>query len=197
MWQWMKHWSTTSLQSQISSQLSGQQWVKAVQSDQKHKHQQVRFWPSYWDAQGILFINYLEKGRTINTRYYIALLVHLKEEIAKKRPQIKKKKKSALSPRKCTMSQIDCNNGKTTWIALWIASAPTLFSRSGPQWVLAVCRPRKNAPGKEIWLQWRRDIGNQGRFWGQRQIVWQKKDIELLEKQWNQCVILEGDYVDE
>ena len=43
MWQWMKHGSTTSLQSQISSQLSEQQQVKAVQSDKRHKHQQ--FWP--------------------------------------------------------------------------------------------------------------------------------------------------------
>ena len=47
----------------------------------------------YWDVQGILFINYLKKGRTINSEYYIALLVHLKEEIAKKQPQMKNKKK--------------------------------------------------------------------------------------------------------
>ena len=47
----------------------------------------------FWDAQGILSIHYLEKGRAISTNeYYIALLVHLKEEIAKKRPQMKKKK---------------------------------------------------------------------------------------------------------
>ena len=33
---------------------------------------------------GILFIDYLEKVRSINRKYYIALLVHLKEEMAKK-----------------------------------------------------------------------------------------------------------------
>ena len=38
----------------------------------------------FWDAQGILFINYFEKGRTINSDYYKALLVCLKEEITKK-----------------------------------------------------------------------------------------------------------------
>ena len=41
--------------------------------------------------QGLSFIDYLEKGRTINSEYYIALLVCLKEEIAKKQPQMKKK----------------------------------------------------------------------------------------------------------
>ena len=38
----------------------------------------------FWNALGILFIDYLEKRRIINSEYYITLLVHLKEEIAKK-----------------------------------------------------------------------------------------------------------------
>ena len=104
----------------------------------------------------------------------------------------KEEEKSALSPRQCTMSQVNCNDSKTTWIALRIASAPTLFSRSVPQWLLAVFRPQKNAPGKEIWLQWRSEFGNRDVFWGQRQIVL-KKGIESLEKRWNQCIIVEGD----
>ena len=45
----------------------------------------------FWDVQDILFIGYLEKGRTVNSKYYIALLVCLKEEI-KKQPLMKKKK---------------------------------------------------------------------------------------------------------
>ena len=48
----------------------------------------------FWDTQGILFIDYLERERTINSEYYIALLMCLKDEIApqKKRLQMKKKK---------------------------------------------------------------------------------------------------------
>ena len=37
----------------------------------------------FWDARGILFMDYLEKGRTINSEYFLALLVSLKEKIAK------------------------------------------------------------------------------------------------------------------
>ena len=45
----------------------------------------------FWDVQGILFLDYFEKGRTINSEYYIASLVRLKEEITKKkRSQMKK-----------------------------------------------------------------------------------------------------------
>jgi hypothetical protein len=46
----------------------------------------------FWDARGIIFIDYLEKGQTINSEYYIALLERLNDEIKKKRPHLKKKK---------------------------------------------------------------------------------------------------------
>ena len=116
----MKPWSTTSLWSQIGSQLNGQQQVKVIQSDQRCKHQQARFWPPYFG----MHLDYLEKRKTINGEYYITLLVHLKEEIAKKENSHKWKRKSALSPRQCTVSQVDHNDSKTAWIALQIASAP-------------------------------------------------------------------------
>ena len=46
----------------------------------------------FWDAHGILFIDYLEKGETINSDYYMALLYRLNAEIKKKRPHMQKKK---------------------------------------------------------------------------------------------------------
>ena len=46
----------------------------------------------FWDAHDILFIDYLEKGKTINSDYYMALLNRLSTEIKKKRPHIQKKK---------------------------------------------------------------------------------------------------------
>ena len=109
----MKHGSSTLLQSQIGSQLSGQQQMKAVQSDQSYKHQQARCWPLHFGMrkQGILFIDYPGKGRAINCEYYIALLVHLREEIAKKRLQMKKKK---VLLHQDTVSQVVRNDGKTT-----------------------------------------------------------------------------------
>ena len=186
---WIHHFT-------LESNRQSAEWTAAGESNPKRPKMQTStgsvLASVFWDAQDILFIDYLEKGRTINSEYYITLLVHMQEKIAKKQPQMKKKK-SALSPRHWTVSQVDHNNSKTTWIAFWIASTPTLFSRSGLQQLLAVCRLQKNTPGKEIWFQWRSDIGNWGIFWGQRQIILQK----LLEKCWNQCITLEGDNVDE
>ena len=45
----------------------------------------------FWDSSGILFINYLEKGNTINSDYYFALLDQLKKEITGNRPHLLKK----------------------------------------------------------------------------------------------------------
>ena len=74
---WIYH--STPLQSQIG----GQQQLKAVQSDQTQRSAGKVLASIFLDVEGILLIDYLKKGRTINSEYYIALLVHLKEEIAK------------------------------------------------------------------------------------------------------------------
>ena len=40
----------------------------------------------FWDAEGIFFIDYLEKGKTITREYYSSLLTRLDEKIREKRP---------------------------------------------------------------------------------------------------------------
>jgi hypothetical protein len=46
----------------------------------------------FLDAEGILFIDYLEKGKTITGEYYSNLLTRLDEKIREKRPGLQKKK---------------------------------------------------------------------------------------------------------
>jgi hypothetical protein len=40
----------------------------------------------FWDAEGILFIDYVEKGKTITGEYYSNLLTRLDEKFATKDP---------------------------------------------------------------------------------------------------------------
>ena len=140
---WIHHFT-------LESNRQSAEWTAAGESRPKMQTLAGKVFASvFWDAQDILFIDYLEKGRTINSKYYIAFLVRLKKEIAKKMATNEEGK------RQRTVSQVNQNYGKTTWIVFQIASAPILSSRSGPQRLLAVFRPQKNTPGKEIWLQWR------------------------------------------
>ena len=46
----------------------------------------------FWDAKGILLIDYLKKGKTINSEYYCQLLDQLNVKIREKIPGLSKKK---------------------------------------------------------------------------------------------------------
>ena len=63
------------------------EWTAAGESHPKRPKRQTSagkvLVSVFWDVQGILFTDYFEKGRIINRGYYIGLLMHLKEEIAK------------------------------------------------------------------------------------------------------------------
>ena len=70
-------------------ELNRQSTKEIAAGENRPKRRKTQTWTGkvltsvFWDARGILFINYLEKGRTIISKQYIALLVHLKEETAK------------------------------------------------------------------------------------------------------------------
>ena len=71
----MRLWFTITHQNPNSSQNSGQKPVVQRQRRQGRFHQQGRSW--HWDAEGILFIDYLEKGKTITREYYSNLLTRI------------------------------------------------------------------------------------------------------------------------
>jgi hypothetical protein len=48
----------------------------------------------FWDTEGILFIDYLEKGKTITGECYCNLLTRLDEKFREKRPGFQRKKSS-------------------------------------------------------------------------------------------------------
>jgi hypothetical protein len=70
----------------------------------------------FWDAEGILFIDYLEKGKTIIGEYYSNLLTRLDEKICEKKPSLQKK--NHLSSGHCTRPQKYFGNGKIKGSAL-------------------------------------------------------------------------------
>jgi histone-lysine N-methyltransferase SETMAR len=73
--------------------------------------------PVFWDAEGILFIDYLKKGKTITGKYYSNLLTRLDEKICGKRHGLQKKK-NHLSSQQCTRPQKCFGNGEIKGFAL-------------------------------------------------------------------------------
>ena len=185
----MKHGSANSLRSQIGSQLSEQQRVKAVKSDQRCKHQQAKFWSPYFGMHKVFCSSITLRKEEPSIANIIQHYWCFWRKKLQKNPATNEEK-SALLLRQCIVLQVDCYDHKTTWIALWLASTTTLFYFS------PVCRPQKNAPGKEIWLQWRSDTGKWDVFWDQRQIVLQKRH-QIVREALESVYHPRGDYVDE
>ena len=106
----------------------------------------------FWDAHGVLFIGYLEKGKTINSERYNGQLMRLKNEIDEKRLQMMKKKVL------CHQDNASCQKSLATMaklneLSFELLPHPPYSPDLSPQRLLPVCRPQKNAPRKEILLQ--------------------------------------------
>jgi hypothetical protein len=83
----------------------------------------------FWNAEGILFIDYLEKGKTITGEFYSNLLTRLDEKFVRKTRFAKEK--NHLSSGQCTRAQKCFVNGKIKGSALRIVGTSTLFPRFG------------------------------------------------------------------
>jgi hypothetical protein len=89
---WIHHYTPESKQ-------QSKQWIEAGCSGPK----KARSVPStgkvmasvFWNAAGILFIYYLEKGKTITGEYYSNLLTQPDKKIREKRPGLQKKEKKS------------------------------------------------------------------------------------------------------
>jgi len=67
----------------------------------------------FWDQDGILPIDYLPKGQTINAEYYASLLVQLKDILKEKRRARKVTKGVVFIARQCPGSPGTCNPEET------------------------------------------------------------------------------------
>ena len=78
------------------TKISSAEWSAAGES--RPKRPKIQHWAGkvmasvFWDAHGILFIDYLEKSKAINSDYCMALLDQFSAEIKKKRLHMQKEK---------------------------------------------------------------------------------------------------------
>jgi hypothetical protein len=80
---WIHHYTP-------ATKKQSKQWVPSGESAPKEAKTVPSAWKVmatvFWDSQGMILINYLEKGKTITGASYSSLLDHLKTELQEKRP---------------------------------------------------------------------------------------------------------------
>ena len=85
----------------------------------------------FGDQDGILLIDYIPKGLTINVEYYSSLLVQLKD-ILKEKHRGKVTKGGLVLAWQCPVSPATCNPEETVLPGLPVSWSPTVFPGSSP-----------------------------------------------------------------
>ena len=142
-----------------------------------------------WDAECILFIDYLEKGKTI-TGEYSNLLARLDEKIREKRPDLQKKKiihqdnapahESVLAMGKLRNLHLNCCNIHPI-PQLWLPLT-SIFSQNSYSGRRFPSTQEAMAAVEGCFADLTKNHYRDG--------------IMALEHRWNKCISLKGDYVE-
>ena len=138
----------------------------------------------FWDAQSILFIDYYEKERTINSEYYIALLVHLKEEIVKNSHKWRRKKCSFTKTMHSITSQSQWWQNYMNYTLNCFCTYPIL--QIWPSVTTGCLQTSKECFRERDLVPMKNWYRKGGAYFEAKDKVFYKKGIELLEKCWNQ-----------
>lgn len=148
----------------------------------------------FWDVRGIIHIDYLQKGKTINGQYYADLLERFDDDLRKKRPHLKKKK-----------VLFHQDNARVHTCAVAMAKFKELRYELLPHPPyspdLAPC-DYFLFPNLKKWLGGKR-FGSNDEVINETNAYFDDlpkshflEGIGKLEKRWNKCVELKGDYVE-
>jgi histone-lysine N-methyltransferase SETMAR len=188
---WIHHYTPESKQ-------QSKQWTEAGCSAPK----KTRSVPSagkvmalvFWDAEGILFINYLEKGKTITGEYYSSILTRLDEKICEKRSGLQKKKiifhqdnepahKSVLAMRK--LRDLHYETLKHPTYSPDLAPSDFYLYPNLKLFFVGQCfssNQEANAAVEGYFADLTKNHYRDG--------------IMMLEHHWNKCISLKGDYIE-
>ena len=149
MWQWRKHGSATSLQSQTGSQMSRQQQLKAGQSNHRHEHSPARFWPPYFEMHKVFCSSItLRKEQPSIADIILHYWCIWRKKLPKKCHKWRKKVLFHQGNAPC--HKLITTMAKLHELHFELLPQTSLFSRSGPSNFWLFCRPQKNTPGKRF-----------------------------------------------
>lgn len=148
----------------------------------------------FWDTHGIIFIDYLEKGKTINSDYYIALLERLKAEIAQKRPQMARKKVMF------HQDNAPCHKSLKTMakiheLGFELLPHPPYSPDLAPSDYFLFSDLKRMLAGKKFKTD-EEVIAETEAYFEEKPKEYYKDGIEKLKNRWERCIALKGNYVE-
>lgn len=148
----------------------------------------------FWDARGVIHIDYLEKGKTITGEYYSKLLDRFDVDLKQKRPHLAKKK-----------VLFHQDNARVHTCLVTMAKIHELRYELLPHPAyspdLAPC-DYYLFPNLKKWLGGKRFESNEevitetNAYFESLEKTYYLEGIKKLEKRWTTCIELKGDYVE-
>jgi len=148
----------------------------------------------FWDAEGISFIDYLEKGKTITGEYYSNLFTKLDKKFVRKDP-VCKRKKNHLSPGQCTRPQNVLAMGKLRDLLYKLLENPPYTPDLVPSDFCLFPKFKLFLAGQRFYSNQEAIAAVEGYFADLTKNHY-RDGIMALEHRWNKCISLKGDYVD-
>ena len=150
----------------------------------------------FWDVvHGVLFVDYLEKGKTINSERYIGQLMRLKNEIDEKRLQMKKKK-VIFHQDNAPCHKSLATMAKLNELSFELLPHPPYSPDLAPSDHYLFADRKKMLQGKRFYSN-EEVITETNAYFEAKDKSFYNNGIEMLEKRWTDCDALEGDYDDE
>jgi histone-lysine N-methyltransferase SETMAR len=145
----------------------------------------------FWDVKGILFIDYLAKGKTITEEYYSNLLIRLNEKIHEKRPGLQKKKSPSIRTAPTHKSVLAM--GKLKDLHYELLEHPPHSPDLAPSDFCLF--PKLFLAGQHSFSNQEVIAAVEG-YYADLTKNHQRDGIMVLEHHWNKCISLKEDYVE-
>lgn len=152
----------------------------------------------FWDSQGIIHIDYLEKGKTITGVYYAELLERFNVELKKKRPRLAMAKKKVLfhqdnAPAHTTAA---VSMAKLFELRYELLPHPTFSPDLAPGDFFLFPNLKKSLAGKRYRSN-EEVIAATEDYFAALDKSYFSEGLKRLEYRWVRCIELKGDYVEE
>lgn len=148
----------------------------------------------FWDAQGIIHIDYLEKGKTITGEYYSELLDRFDIDLKQKRPHLAKKKvlfhQDNARVHTCVVSM-----AKFHKLGYELLPHPAYSPDLAPCDYFLFPNMKKWLGGKRFGSN-EEVITETNDYFEGLEKTYYLEGIKKLEKRWTKCIELKGDYVE-
>lgn len=148
----------------------------------------------FWDFKGILLIDYLQKGKTINSEYYCNILDQLNVKIREKRPGLQHKKiifhQDNAPAHKSVLTMAKINELKYE-----LLDHPPYSPDLAPSDFYLFPNLKKFLAGKRFTSNEDAITVVNHYFEGLEENYF-NQGIELLDKRWTKCIEVSGDYIE-